>query len=62
MYFAKPQKAIIAGNYTRDLDCSESLCCSIPKRDNVVFINAKETLSVLTYIQKGCIPFVLLLS
>jgi len=38
------------------------MCCSISKQENVVFINAEETLSVLMYIQKGCIPFVLSLS
>lgn len=26
MYSAEPQKAIIAGNYTRDLDFSERAC------------------------------------
>lgn len=37
MYSAEPQKAIIAGNYTRDLDFSKRACVAAYLNEKMLF-------------------------
>lgn len=61
MYFAKPQKAIIAGNYRKGLDFSKRACVTTYLNGKMLFsLTLKNT--VLMCMQQGCSAFVLLLS
>lgn len=59
VYFAEPQKAIIAGNYRKGLDCSKRACVTTYLNGKMLFtLTLKNT--ALMCMQKGCSAFMLL--